>query len=100
MERDSACQLTKLIGVVLIDAPTTEKFICGEREVTLRSRPFQGGYEDFLDFDFSHAREAVSPERGSMLGDLLTYWKRRLPPDFRIDTPSLFYYLLQIMAGG
>ncbi len=70
--------------------------------MTLRSRPFQGGYEDFLDFDLSHAPEPTFPERGSMLGDLIAYWKRGLPPGFRIDAPSLIplsYYPLRIMAG-
>jgi hypothetical protein len=37
-----------IIGIILVDAADSESFVAAGRKITLRSQPFQGGYEDFL----------------------------------------------------
>ena len=72
--------------------------------MTLQTRLFQGGFEDFL--CFSSFPDKLSPETGpprsSPLESLIFYWVIKQPEGFDVTCPSLFsfsYYPLKIVAA-
>jgi hypothetical protein len=96
--------------LILVDPPIGEIYFFdggkGEQQnkVRLRSQPFLGAYEDFLDpppfcggLDHSDM-----PLREGMSCDLEHYWKRSIPACFDSKNPtlqSLAYYPLRIVAA-
>jgi hypothetical protein len=92
-----------IIGIILVDAADSDSFVAAGRKITLRSQPFQGGYEDFLDPpSFSSQVVDDGPQRRSLLEDLVYYWEKHTPSRFNAQTPdllSLAYYPLRIVAA-
>ena len=91
-----------MVGLVLVDAPTKATYRSLEKEMTLESQPFQGGYEDFLQRPSFLDSDVSNPVRSSLLEDLVYYWMKEKPPSFNILSPdllSLAYYPLKIVAA-
>lgn len=93
------------IGVILVDAPTTCRFLASGAEIILQPKPFQGGYEDFLECaPYSKIQDAnrSGPWRRSLLEDLVFYWMKEHPATFNFEDPtilSLAYYPLKIVSA-
>lgn len=91
-----------MTGIVLVDALTKTTYRSSEKEMTLESQPFQGGYEDFLQRPSVSDNDPSGPARSSLLEDLVYYWIRERPPTFNPTNPdllSLAYYPLKIVAA-
>ncbi|KAH6669879.1 hypothetical protein B0J14DRAFT_565652 [Halenospora varia] len=61
-----------------------------------------GGYEDFLERPRFDENDFSCPDKRSLLGDLLYFWRKALPPGFDQNDPTvldLAYYPLKIAAG-
>ena len=92
------------------------------KSVFALSRPFQGGFEDFLPItlpvasdrskttlgkggtlsSFDPSNDPAGSERHSLLEDLVFYWQNSLPPGFDTNSPtllSLSYYAMKIIAA-
>lgn len=85
-----------------MDPPTKNKYTSAEQQITLGSKPFQGGYEDFLDRPSFQQQDDSYPEKLSLRKDLIYYWQKKPPPGFNSDNPtllSLAYYPLKIAAA-
>jgi len=70
----------------------------------IQSRPFQGGFEDFLSGPSApnDGNPNAGPTRRSLLEDLVFYWNDSRPPAFDVIHPTLFslsYYPLRIIAA-
>ena len=96
--------------MILVDPPIGNTFFCdgGKEEepnkIHLRSQPFLGVYEDFLDPPpFSPALDFSDMPLGKgMSYDLQHYWKRSIPACFDSKNPtlqSLAHYPLRIVAA-
>jgi len=86
----------------LADAPTRTTYRSLEKEMTLHSEPFQGGYEDFLQRPPVSQYDSSAPVRFSLLEDLVYFWTKERPPLFKPQSPdllSLAYYPLKIVAA-
>jgi hypothetical protein len=78
-----------IIGIILVDAADSDSFVAAGRKITLRSQPFQGGYEDFLDPpSFSSQVVHDGPQRHSLLEDLVYYWEKHTPSAFNAQPPT------------
>jgi len=89
-------------GLVLVDAPTRTTYRSLEKEITLYSEPFQGGYEDFLHCPSFSKSDSSSLVRLSLLEDLVYFWTKERPSGFKPNGPellSLAYYPLKIVAA-
>jgi CorA-like Mg2+ transporter protein len=71
----------------------------------LKSQPFQGGFEDFLE-PTPYSKDVCSNTfrlpKTSVLEDLVSYWGGETPHSFKADQPtllSLAYFPLRIVAG-
>ena len=95
------------VGLILVDASVNESCVFHSlhnndtNPVTLRTRLFQGGFQDFLsEPSFSDSFESTSgPIRSSPLESFIFYWSLQRPPGFNVDCPTLFslsYYALRI----
>jgi hypothetical protein len=70
--------------------------------MVLESRPFQGGFEDFLESRSLRVKDTSGPGRISLLEDLIYYFTKQHPPSFNTHDPSLLalsYYPLKIVAA-
>ncbi|CAG8981825.1 hypothetical protein HYALB_00013754 [Hymenoscyphus albidus] len=66
------------------------------------SKPFQGGYEDFLERQAFPDQVNWDPQRSSLRKDLVYYFQKKRPPGFKSKDPtllSLAYYPLKITAA-
>lgn len=97
------------VGVILVDAPLSDTFVVSRHHRTstitrIHSRPFQGGFEDFLSRSsfLENNNSNTGPTRRSLLEDLVFYWRNGRPPAFDAIHPTLFslsYYPLRIIAA-
>ncbi|PYH97405.1 hypothetical protein BO71DRAFT_373444 [Aspergillus ellipticus CBS 707.79] len=99
------------LGLVLVDPSIHNDTLILRQESDLKHLTstrtpchlFEGGYEDFLDFDPSFSEGSSSwPSRRGLFEDLIYYWKAERPPDFNISKPStlsLTYHSTQIIAS-
>ena len=97
-------------GLILVDPPISSSYLSKSRDkqdsvvLTLQTRLFQGGFEDFLS-NYSFSRNDYTedgPPRSSPLESLVLYWNIRQPNGFNVKCPSLFslsYYPLKIIAA-
>lgn len=73
------------------------------REIKLTSKPFLGGYEDFLNPLKKGTNEKLwTLNRYDLARDLVNYWTLDHPPGFQPSKPhlsSFCYYPLRIVAG-
>ena len=93
-------QFNDYLAIMLVDAPTKAVYGPTGNKLYLGSRPFQGGFEDYLE----RSLEDTSPRSGhiSLLEDLVYYWTKQRPPDFNVRKPtllSLSYHPLKIVAA-
>ncbi|KAH9209565.1 hypothetical protein DL95DRAFT_413755 [Leptodontidium sp. 2 PMI_412] len=97
------------LGLILVDAINTNNYIASSgKEYTIQSRPFQGGFEDFMSPKTYSQCQSSDPtalahlKRSSLLEDLLFYWGDASPSVFKADHPTLLSianYPLRIVAG-
>ncbi|RDW82333.1 hypothetical protein BP6252_03445 [Coleophoma cylindrospora] len=97
-------------ALILVDRPISDTYWTDGRKyqesgkVHLRSQPYMGPYEDFME-PITFARNlsnALDDVREGMFRDLQYYWQRGVPPCFVSEDPSLqslAYYLLRITAA-
>ncbi|KAF2103912.1 hypothetical protein NA57DRAFT_70124 [Rhizodiscina lignyota] len=95
--------------LILVDPPSTNAIAKGHRDkscsspTSVRIRPFQGGYEDFLPAQLPDQRDSdIGPGRHSMLDDIAYYWTRAPQLHFRRDSPTLLsacYIPLHLVAS-
>lgn len=98
------------IGLVLVDPPISNTYVskCPDTQspstLTLQTRLFQGGFEDFLSgSSYSDNNDPeTGPPRSSPLESFIFYWSLKQPPGFDVNCPTLFalsYYPLKMIAA-
>ena len=108
--RDSINMETyRCIGLILVDPPISNSYVLkgsenqSPRTLTLQTRLFQGGFEDFLCGSSlsDNLDPDTSPPRSSPLESFIFYWGIKQPEGFDVTCPSLLslsYYPLKMIA--
>ena len=100
----------RYIGLILVDPPISNLYVSkssdntSTKTLTLQTRLFQGGFEDFLcGPSFSdNLSPKTGPPRSSPLESFIFYWGIKQPEGFDVTCPSLFslsYYPLKMIAA-